>query len=425
MFQHNDVTRPLPLTSSEHTTGAQEWDLDPAKRHLNHGSYGAVPRRTLVFQAGLKRQLESNPLRWFDGLPEKLATERAALAPFVGAAPHEIAVIPNASAGASVMFANLRLSPGDEVLTTDHVYGSVFMGAERFARRYGATVRRVPIPLSADAFSTRELIVAAFTDKTRVLIVDHIASATARGFPVSELVAAAGERGIAVLVDGAHALGITESPATVTHGSPDAVWFGNLHKYAAAPRASAVLVARGESAQELYPLIDSWSLPLPFPERFDQQGSNDMTGFLSASYGIGEIERLFGWDRLRDYAAELSRYAVSIIAPALGELQNANPIVELGMAQPLQRLLRLPTGVAVDGDSARILKNRLSAEAGVETGIMPWNGNGYLRLSAHAYNEAADYEQFVERGVPIIADLRPSTNAIAPESTGKHAEPLG
>ena len=414
MFKHNDVTRPLPLTSVENTTGSQEWALDPTKRHINHGSYGAVPRRTLEYQAGLKRELESNPLRWFDGLPDRLVAERTALAPFVGAAPDEIAVIPNASAGASVMFSNLQLAAGDEVLATDHVYGSVFMGAQRFARRFDATARMVPVPLAADASHTTELIIAAFTDRTRILIIDHIASATARGFPLEVLIAAADARGITVLVDGAHALGITEEPARATEGSASTAWFGNLHKYAASPRAAAVLVARGELAQSLYPLIDSWSLPLPYPERFDQQGSNDMTGFLSASYGIAEIERLFGWSRLRHYAAELSSYAVSIIAPALGELQDADAIVELGMAQPLQRLLRLPAGVAVDGDSARALKNRLSAEADIEAGIMPWNGSGYLRLSAHAYNEASDYEQFVERGIPIVADLRASSHSVSP-----------
>jgi len=401
------LSRPAPLTSTEGTSGREEWALDPGKRHINHGSYGGVPRRTLDYQRALKAELESNPLRWFDGLPERLATERVALAPFIGARADEIAVVPNASAAASVMFGNLALAAGEEILVTEHVYGSVRMGAERFATRWGAAVRSVPIALAADATETLAAIESARTARTRILILDHISSATARGFPVAELVAVASARGIRVIVDGAHAPGLVDAPARVTEADPDSVWFGNLHKYAAAPRAAAVLVARGDTAQQLYPLIDSWSLPLAFPERFDQQGSNDMTGFLSASFGIALLERLFGWDRLREYGTRLSDYAVSIITPALAELSDQDPTVDLGMPQPLQRLLRLPAGVAVDGDTARVLKNRLAAEADVEAGIMPWNGQGFLRLSAHAYNEAADYEQFVERGMPVIASLRP------------------
>lgn len=398
------MTRPQPLESAEGTTGREEWSLDPAKRHLNHGSFGAVPRRTLDHQAALKRELEANPLRWFDSLPARLADERAALAPFVGASADEIAVLPNASAGASVLFANLTLQPGDEVLATDHVYGSVLMGAERFTRRDGASLRVVPIPLAATAGETFDLLESHITPATRVLLIDHISSATARGFPVAELVAAATAAGIIVMVDGAHALGLVETPARVAD-SDNAVWFGNLHKFACAPRGAAVLVARGALGQNLYPLVDSWGAQLDYPERFDQQGTNDVTGFLSASFGIALIERLWGWQRVRDYSVALGNYAVSIIAPALSELQNAPAIVELGMPQQAQRLLRLPPGVAVDGDSARILKNRLSAEADVEAGIMPWQGSGYLRISAHVYNEAADYEQFVERGIPVIESL--------------------
>lgn len=399
------MIRPQPLTSVEGTTGREEWALDPAKRHINHGSFGAVPRRTLEFQAGLKRELEENPLRWFDRLPERLAAERSTLAPFIGAHDSEIAVLANASAGASVAFANIPLEPGDEVLATDHVYGSVLMGAERFAQRHGANLRVVAVPLSASAEQTLELIVAGFTAATRVLIVDQISSATARAFPVAELVEAATSRGITVLVDGAHAPGLIETPVHALGDSDRVVWFGNLHKFSSAPRGAAVLVARGPLAQSLYPLIDSWGMRLDYPERFDQQGSNDVTGFLSASFGIALIERLWGWATVREYAAALNEYAVSLIAPALEQLQDVSPIVELGMSQSAQRLLRLPPGVAFDGDSARELKNRLSSEADIEAGIMQWQGAGFLRLSAHAYNEAEDYEQFVERGIPVISRI--------------------
>jgi len=408
------VTAPSPLTSAEGTTGRDEWVLDPAKRHLNHGSYGAVPRRTLEHQAALKRELERNPLRWFDSLPERLAAERAALAPFLGSPAHELAVIPNASAGASTVLASTRFEPGDEILVTDHVYGAVLMAAERAARRDGGVVRAVGIPLAAGSEETLELITGAVGPRTRMLIVDHVSSATARAFPVEELVAALEGSGVTIVVDGAHTPGLLDSPARVAGRSDGVVWFGNLHKFASAPRAAAVLVARGETAARLYPPIDSWGATLDYPERFDQQGTNDVTGFLSASYGIAELERLFGWQRIRDYAADLAAYAASIIAPALEALQDVPARPHVGMAQPAQPLLRLPDGIVTDGASQRVLKNRLSAEADVEAGIMVWRGQGFLRISAHAYNVAADYEQFVERGIPVIASMARSGASHSP-----------
>ncbi|MDO7881931.1 aminotransferase class V-fold PLP-dependent enzyme [Salinibacterium soli] len=398
------VARPAPLVSTEGTTGREEWALDPAQRHINHGSYGAVPRRTLAFQQALKNELEANPLQWFDTLPDRMAAERAALAAFLGAEPHEIAAVPNASAAASVMFGSLRLNAGDEVLITDHVYGAVALGARRFADRWGAVVRVAAVPLAAGAEESLDAIASAVTSRTRVAIVDHISSATARGFPIAEIVELAQQHGFTLLVDGAHAAGILESAAEVAAGTENVVWFGNLHKFPAAPRPAAVLVARGALADATHPLIDSWGAGLPYPDRFDQQGTIDTTGFLSASFGIGEIERLFGWAELRRYGAELGAYAVSILAPALGEWVD-DPVVELGMPEPLQPLLRLPEGVAADAAGQRALKNALSREAGVEAGVMTWNGGGYLRLSAHAYNEAEDYERLLERGIPVIARI--------------------
>ncbi|WP_208971792.1 hypothetical protein [Kineococcus rubinsiae] len=40
---------------------AAAWTLDPALRHLNHGSFGAVPRVAQEAQARLRAELEASP----------------------------------------------------------------------------------------------------------------------------------------------------------------------------------------------------------------------------------------------------------------------------------------------------------------------------------------------------------------------------
>ena len=396
------TTVPAPVRSIEGVRVWDEFGLDPAKRHLNHGSYGAVPSRTIAHQAALKQQLESNPFRWFEELPPRHEAARAALAGFVGAPIDELAMVANASAGASVVFASIPLRPGDEVLITDHVYGAVVMGAKRYTRHWGARVRVVPVPHAARSDETLARILNAVSGRTRMVIVDHVSSATARAFPVSELATALVDRDIIVVVDGAHALGI--QPAAAIR-APNVVWFGNLHKYPCAPRGAAVLVAQGGLEQQLCPLIDSWGAELPYPHRFDLQGSLDSTGFLAAPHAIDTLESLFGWDRIHRYAADLGAWAVSIIAPALAGYMHDDPVPDVGMPLPEQPLLRLPRGVAADGEGARELKDRLAAEAGCEVDVSTWNGRGFIRISAHAYNEVGDYEHFVERGIPVIASL--------------------
>ena len=409
----NMPPRPEPLLSVEGVRGWDEFSLDPQKRHINHGSYGAVPTRTLAHQAELKRAMESNTLRWFEELPPKHAAVRRALAPFVGAPAEEIAMVMSASAAASVVYKSIPLAACDEVLLTDHIYGAVAMGAERYARQWGASVRRVPVPHQAQAEETLAAILAEVNNRTRIVVVDHISSATARVFPVQELVDALADRDVIVVIDGAHALGILPKSAV---RAPKALWFGNLHKYPCAPRGAAVLVAQGELAQRLVPLIDSWGAEFAFPSRFDLQGAIDSTSFLASVSAIESLESLFGWGRIRDYSTELGRWATAIIAPELAQLMDADPlgaatpssagpVPDVGMPLPEQPLLRLPPGVAADGPSARLLKDRLTAEADCEVGVSSWNGTGYIRISAHVYNEAGDYEQFVERGIPVIASL--------------------
>jgi isopenicillin-N epimerase len=55
---------------------------------------------------------------------------------------------------------------------------------------------------------------AALTDHTRLAIIDHVTSSSALVMPVQRLVAAAHERGVAVLVDGAHAPGAIDVDVT-------------------------------------------------------------------------------------------------------------------------------------------------------------------------------------------------------------------
>lgn len=45
------------------------WTLDPDVLHLNHGSYGAVPRRTQDLMTDLRAEADANPMLWFRSVP--------------------------------------------------------------------------------------------------------------------------------------------------------------------------------------------------------------------------------------------------------------------------------------------------------------------------------------------------------------------
>lgn len=395
------VTAPAALRLPDGRAAAAAWTLDEASVHINHGSFGAVPRVAQEHQNALRAEMDAAPVAWFPALPGLVTEARMSIAAFLGVDPGRTALVPNASAGASVVYSSLPVERGLEIVVTDHGYGAVTMGAERLARRWGGAVRTAHIPLAATAVEAHDAVVAEFTERTALVVIDQITSPTARALPVASISTEARKRGIPVLVDAAHVPGLYPDP---TAGLECDFWVGNLHKFACAPRGTAVLVAQGPLADELYPLIDSWGAPEPFPERFDTQGTLDQTSYLAAPRSLAFIEETWGWSAARTYMSDLADYAEQRIADAFAAGTGNDHRVDVGMPVNALRLVRLPPGIGTTHPTANALRDRVVAELGIEGAFTSFDGVGYYRLSTHVYNTADDFDVFAERCVPALLE---------------------
>lgn len=362
------------------------WPLAEGVRHLNHGSFGSSPRAVLAAQAALRADMDADPDRWFRNLPDRVARARAEVAPSLGATADEVCFVPNASAGISTVLRSLGLRPGAEIVCTDHAYGAVFMAAERLASDVGAQVRTVSLPLDTTAEAAAATVTAGLGPRTALLIVDQVTSSTARTLPVELITLRAHQAGVPVLVDAAHAPGMFADP--VRRCGPADFWVGNLHKWACAPRGTAVLVAREPWAAELYPVIDSWGTPEPYPRRFDRQGTLDLTAWLTAPFAFEYIERSLGWDTLRARATHLADLGQAQLAEVL-----ATDLAEVSaLPAPLMRLVPLPDGLGADQQQAHALQHRIADETCCEVAVTTWAGRGFIRLSTHAYTTIDDID---------------------------------
>ncbi|MFS7877561.1 aminotransferase class V-fold PLP-dependent enzyme [Streptomyces asiaticus] len=414
MSETDVIAAPRPLLLADGRPADRAWTLDPAMRHLNHGSFGAVPLVAQERQKQLRVEMECSPVVWFPALPQRIADTRVEIADFLAVAADDLALVPNASAGISTVYAALDRRRGGEIVVTDHGYGAVTMGAERLARdRWDGGVRTARIPLDADEEQACEAVFAELSEATDLIVVDQITSATARRLPVERIGAEARRRGIPLLVDGAHAPGLLPAPLS---GLTCDFWVGNLHKWGCAPRGTAALVARGPLRERLYPPIDSWGAEDPYPDRFDQQGTVDATCYLAAPTALGFIEHTWGWRHARHYMDHLAGYAAQVIGAAFTELTGADSSVDVGMPVPGMRLVRLPEGLGATRVEADALRDRVAGELGVEAAFTSFGGIGYLRVSAHVYNTAADYEYFAETCVPVLAEW-------ARAARGRHGAP--
>lgn len=377
-----------------------DWGLEPGTLHINHGSFGSVPTAVLDYQSTLKDRMESSPVKWFIAAPDAIGEARAKTARLFGIDPNNMVLVPNASAGATIVLADMRLNPGEEILVSDHGYGAVVMGAERKAINEGGVLKTVHIPIDATDDEIVAIFEQAMSPRTRLVIADEITSPTAMTFPVKRIAEAAHRHGAKILVDGAHAPGLIP-------GNPEEIgadyWIGNLHKFICNPRGCAMLIVNPELAQSLHPLINSWGRNLPFPERFDWQGTLDQTSYLCAPYTIEYMADTFGgWDNIRTYIQALADYGQDLIADAFGAVTGEDHHVALASPAPAMRLVRLPKGLAPDHDTADLLRNRVSEAFDVEAAFTSFDGIGYLRLSAFVYNTAADYQRFADLCVPAL-----------------------
>ncbi|MFN9974958.1 MAG: hypothetical protein ACK58T_34210, partial [Phycisphaerae bacterium] len=114
--------KPAPMLRADGLVfQASHWDIDPALTFLNHGSYGAVPRRVLDAQSRLRQRMERDAVRFYKvDLEHLMDGVREVLGAFVHCDPAGIGPVPNATMGIATVLANTPLQPGDEILITDH-----------------------------------------------------------------------------------------------------------------------------------------------------------------------------------------------------------------------------------------------------------------------------------------------------------------
>ncbi|AVT37395.1 aminotransferase class V-fold PLP-dependent enzyme [Plantactinospora sp. BB1] len=377
------------------------FSLDPGVAHLNHGSYGAVPIGVQRAQQRLRDETEANPMRFFNrGLVDRITHARRHLAGFLGADPDGTALVGNVTLGAAVVLQSLRLEPGDEVVDTDHGYGSFALSIQREARRTGAVRRTLRVPLTATDEEIVEIVRAGIRPgRTKLLIVDQLTSATARLFPAAAIAAVARERDVPVLVDGAHAPGMLSTPVQSIGAD---FWIGNLHKWGYAPRGTAALVVAPRWRNRIEPLAVSWEQETGFPTRVEWQATLDYTPWLAAPVGVFTL-RTLGLERVRAHNAELAAYGQRVVGAALGVAPA--DLVDPGGPTVSMRILPLPPGVATTFPDAVALRQRISDELGAEVNVNPWRDRGWLRLSGQVYNRAEEYDRLAERLPGLLGTL--------------------
>src|SRR5262245_16448816 len=141
-------TVPLPAPPSPLAPNlADHWMLDPQIAFLNHGSFGALPRRVAAAQDRWRAFIEARPIeRLGRRCRDLLDQARGPVGRFIGADPEDIGFVTNATGGMNAVLRAMELRPGDELIATDHVYNAVRQTLRYVASRCGARYVEIGVP---------------------------------------------------------------------------------------------------------------------------------------------------------------------------------------------------------------------------------------------------------------------------------------
>lgn len=372
----------------------QQFLLNPNVCYLNHGAYGAVPKPVYERYLEWMRLFESEPVDFLTRNGEtRLAESRQVLAEYLGTQRDNVVYVQNGTVGLNMIARNMKLGPGDEMLTTNQEHGGVDRMWRYFATQRGFAYKKVPLPIPVPTHAEFvEQFWSQVNPRTKLIFISHITSPSGLILPVEEICRRAREAGIRIIVDGSHAPG--QIPLNLDTLGAD-FYVGITHKWLCAPRGSAFLFARPEVQPLLEPLVLSWGWepkepgPSQFIDRHQWQGSRDISPFLTIPAAI-EFQAAHNWDKVRQECHELALEAQQRVSKVTGE----PPFQSIAGAEEWFGQIAcvfLPHHIAPVP-----FREHLRHEHGIDVSIDTVYDQPRIRISVQGYNSPADIDHLVQ-----------------------------
>jgi selenocysteine lyase/cysteine desulfurase len=177
----------------------------------------------------------------------------AKLAAIADCSPDELVITRNTTESLDMIIGGLDWRPGDEAVLAEQDYGAMRNMFKQVSKRYGVINKVLSVPNHPQSDEEIvDLYASAITDKTKLLMVCHMINITGQILPVRKICDMAHEKGVQVMVDGAHSFAHFEFSIR----DLDCDYFGSsLHKWLSAPLGSGILYVKKENIGKVWPLI--------------------------------------------------------------------------------------------------------------------------------------------------------------------------
>jgi selenocysteine lyase/cysteine desulfurase len=321
---------------------------------------------------------------------------RQKLALLAGCSAEEIAVNRNATEALNTVIFGLDLQKGDEVIGTLQDYPNMIQAWRQRALRDGIVYKQISFNFPIEDDTT---IVNAFenaiTPRTKILHLTHIINWVGQILPVKKICQMAHQKGLEVIVDGAHSFGLLD------YAIPDLEcdYFGtSLHKFLSAPIGSGMLWIKKEKISKVWPLLCNDKPNGSDIRKFETLGTRSFP----IEQGIGEaiaFHTAIGSKRKEERIRYLKNYWTNSVKDIPGVRIHTSLKDAYSCAI---------CGVSIDGLTPAQLDQQLFGTYKIHTVGIVWENISCVRITPHVYTRLADLDLLVS----AIKTIAGNTNKI-------------
>ena len=373
--------------------------LRPDITFLNFGSFGACPKPIFEDYQRWQLELESDPVQFITvkGL-SYLSKSRDALGEYLNCSPEDLVFMVNPTYALNTVAKSLDLKPGDEILSTNIEYGASDRTWDFVCEQTGAIYVRqeIQFPLvSKSQFITDFFL--GLSEKTKLIFISQITSATGLILPVAEICEIAKAKGIISFVDGAHVPG--HIPLDLSNLKAD-FYTGACHKWMMAPKGCSFLMANKSVQNMLKPLSVSWGYKSLFPSQSMFLDHHQMTGTrdFSAFLTIPKAIQFMRDNRWEEVAASCHQLLIAN-AQRFCDLLGTEPLAPL-TNEFFGQLFSIPIRTQEPEKLHRLLVDTYR----IEIPLARQDDRVYLRYSIQGFNTQSDLDILYHALIEIMRD---------------------
>ncbi len=343
---------------------------------LNTATYGQLPTRARM--AALEhferrdRLACTDFLSWFDDLDEL----RAAVGRLVGAGADDIAFITAASQGLATVLGGIEWKPGDEIVTLEHEFPNNLYGAQSLQGVIGKEC----------AWNQLEQNI---TPRTRLVLLSSVNYVTGLRPDFDGVIQRLREKNVLIYVDGTQSVGALQFDCAKTQ--PDFLSV-DAYKWLISPNGAGFLYVRPEARKWLRPNVIGWRSDYNWRGVDSLHHGAPRLNESAEKYegGMVAFPSLYGMQASIALMEEIGPASIEArVLHLAGELRRQ--LVALGAElYPSEEpcLLSQIVLAKLPGVDVSAFARQLQTE-----GIIVSARKGYLRVSAHFYNDEQDIEK--------------------------------